>query len=324
MNADAARWVLRRVLLAAPVVLGVALLTFTLLHAAPGDPVYLLAGDAGDAAYYADIRAKYGLDRPFAEQLLRYGRSLLTGDLGYSFTYHAPVARVLLDHAGASLLLGATAIGLAMLLGIGGSVFLVLVPSRLAYTVLRVGGAVAYAAPVFWTGQVLMLVVSLKLGLLPVSGMSTTRASLTGLAYASDVARHLVLPGLTLALPFLAVLARVCHASLLAAVREPFALAAYARGFTRRRVVLRHALPHALVPVAALVGQHAGQIVAGAALTEVVFAWPGIGSLVLHASQHRDYPLVTAAFIVISISVVFFNAVADGVCAWLDPRIRLH
>ena len=324
MHSDAAGWVVRRLLLAIPVVVGVTVLTFALVHAAPGDPVYLLAGDAGNASYYADIRAKYGLDRPFAEQLLRYGGSLLTGDLGYSLTYHAPVARVLLDHAGASLLLGGTAIGLATLLGIAGAVVLVLLPSRSGYAVFRVGGAVAYAAPVFWTGQVLMLLVALKLGLLPVSGMSTTRASLSGLAFAADVARHLVLPALALALPFLAVVARVCHASLLSAVREPFALAASARGLTRRRVVLRHALPHALVPVAALVGQHAGQFVAGAALTEVVFAWPGIGSLVLHASQHRDYPLVTGAFIVISVCVVFFNAVADAACGWLDPRIRLR
>ncbi len=317
------RWILRRLLLAVPVVLGVTSLTFLLIHLAPGDPIYLLAGDGGSPAYYADMRAKYGLDRPLAEQFVRYAAAVLTADLGYSFMYQAPVTTVILQHLPASLLLGTAALVLATGVGWLLGLACVLVPGRATELPVRVFASSAYAAPVFWTGQLLIILLSVELGLVPVGGMSSARGSTEGLARAIDVAHHLVLPALTLSLPFMAVVARVSRASLLAAVREPFVGAAYARGLTRRRVVLRHAAPNALVPVAALVGEHATQIVAGAALTEALFAWPGVGYLVLHASLHRDYPLVTAAFIVISTGVVFFNALADAACAYLDPRVRL-
>jgi ABC-type dipeptide/oligopeptide/nickel transport system permease component len=126
----------------------------------------------------------------------------------------------------------------------------------------------------------------------------------------------------TLALPFMAVVLRVTRAAILDALRQPFVLAAGARGLGRPRIILRHAATHAVVPVTALVGEHAASLVAGAALTEALFGWPGLGYLVLHASLHRDYPLVTAAFIVIASGVVLINAAADVACAWLDPRIR--
>ncbi|MCA1559987.1 MAG: ABC transporter permease [Acidobacteria bacterium] len=235
-NLPSWRWLLRRLFLALPVVVGVTALTFTLIHLAPGDPIYMLAGDGGSPSYYADMRAKYGLDRSLGEQFLRYARAVATGDLGYSFMFQSPVLRLLLEHSAASLLLGLSALAVA-----------------------TVGG------------------------------------------FASG----------TLA------------AVMLEALQEPYVRALSARGLSYRRIVRRHVARIALVPVTALVGQHAAQVVASAALTEALFGWPGIGYLVLHASLHRDYPLVTAAFILISSSVVFFNAIADAACAWLDPRIRL-
>lgn len=318
-----AAWVVRRLLFAIPVVAGITTLTFVLIHLAPGDPVYLLAGDGGSPAYYADMRAKYGLDRPLPEQFLRYAGAILTADLGHSFMFQAPVARVLLDHAPASLLLGGTALLLATGLGGAAGFLCVLWPSRILDAFVRAGSSVIYAAPVFWTGQLFVLVAAVKLGLLPAGGLRSARESLTGLPAALDVGWHLILPALTLALPFAAIVARVSRASLIEALQEPYVDALFARGFSRLRVVARHAGANALVPVVALVGQHAGQILAGAALTEALFAWPGIGYLVLHASAHRDYPLVTAAFILISSSVVFFNVIADAAGAWLDPRARL-
>ncbi len=322
-NLPSWRWILRRLVLALPVVVGVTALTFTLIHLAPGDPIYMLAGDGGSASYYADMRAKYGLDRSLGEQFLRYVRAVATGDLGYSFMFQSPVLRLLLKHAAASLLLGLSALALAAMCGFATGTLAAVTRSRLLAVSIRAGGALAYAAPVFWTGQVLVFVAAVKLGLLPAGGMSSARDSLTGLSHAADVARHLVLPALTLALPFAAVVAGVTRASVLEALREPYVRALYARGLSRRRIVIRHVARIALVPVAALVGQHAAQVVASAALTEALFGWPGIGYLVLHASLHRDYPLVTAAFIVISSSVVFFNAIADALSAWLDPRVRL-
>lgn len=317
------RWAGRRLLHAVPVVAAVTTLTFVLIHLAPGDPIILLAGDGGSPAYYNEMRRKYGLDRPILEQFVRYAAALLSGDFGYSFMYQAPVLTVLWQHAPASLLLGMTALALATT----GGVLLGLICAgapRWVDRALRALSSLLYAAPVFWTGQMLILVLAVRLGLLPVGGMMNAREPLEGFAHVRDVARHLVLPAVTLALPFLAIVLRVTRASALEALREPFVQAAYARGLTVRRVIARHAARHVWAPVATLVGMQAGSIVAGAALTEALFGWPGIGYLVLHGSLHRDYPLVTGAFILISAAVVFFNAVADACCAWADPRVPLE
>ena len=316
------RWVMRRLLLAVPVIVGVTALSFVLIHLAPGDPIYALAGDGGSPAYYAELRARYGLDRPIAAQFATYARIVFSGDLGYSFMFQAPVARVLSDHLPSSLLLGGAALVLAIIVGVSFGVLCAFVPGSWVDRVLRVAMAVIYAAPVFWSGQVLMLVVALKLGLLPVAGMSSARDPMAGVAHVADVARHLVLPAVALALPFIAVVTSVTRASVLGMLSEPFITGAAARGATRWRLVIHHAAPNAAVPVTALIGQHAAGLAAGAALTESLFGWPGIGYLVLHASLHRDYPLVTGAFIVTTAGVVLSNMVTDAVCAWLNPRVR--
>ena len=317
------RWLLRRFALAVAVVIGVTILTFALIHLAPGDPIYALAGDGGSPEYYADMRAKYGLDRPLVEQFGRYARAVAVADFGYSFMFQAPVARVLAQHAPASLLLGFT----ALLLATGGGFAIGTVAGARTNgafdTVTRAFASVTYSAPVFWTGQVLIIFFAVKLRLLPAGGMTSAREDLHGLRFALDVGAHLILPAVALSLPFMAVVARVTRAAIAEALREPFVLAAAARGVSRRRIVLRHAAANALVPVVALVGEHAAGVVAGAALTEALFGWPGLGYLVLHASLHRDYPLVTATFIVISSSVVFFNAATDVACTYLDPRVTL-
>ena len=318
-----ARWVGRRLLFALPVVAGVTALTFVLIHLAPGDPIYALAGDGGSPAYYADMRARYGLDRSLAEQFTTYTALVFSGDFGYSFMFQAPVARVLLDHLFPSLLLGTAALLIAVLGGTALGLAAAVRPGGWLDGAVRAVASVLYASPVFWTGQVLMILLALRLGLLPVAGMSSVREPLLGWAYAADVLRHLVLPAVTLALPFLAVVASVTRASVLEVLSEPFVRAAAARGLSRWALVKQHAAPNAAPPVAALIGLHAADLVAGAALTESLFGWPGVGYLVLHASLHRDYPLVTGAFILISAGVVVVNLLTDATCAWLDPRTRV-
>lgn len=317
------RWLLHRFALAAAVVVGVTTMTFALIHLAPGDPIYALAGDGGSPGYYEDMRAKYGLDRPLVEQFGRYARAVAGADFGYSFMFQAPVARVLVQHAPASLLLGAAALCLATSVGFGVGLAAGARPNGPFDTVARALASLTYSAPVFWTGQMLIILFAVKLGVLPAGGITSAREDLHGLRHAIDIARHLVLPAVTLSLPFMAVVARVTRAAIAEALREPFILAATGRGLSRRRVVAKHAAANAIVPLIALVGEHAASLVAGAALTEALFGWPGLGYLVLHASLHRDYPLVTSAFIVISSSVVFFNAATDAVCVRLDPRIAL-
>jgi len=316
-------WLGRRLLLALPVVAGVTTLTFVLIHLAPGDPVYALAGDGGSPAYYADMRARYGLDQPLLTQFATYARLVFSGDLGYSFMFQAPVLRVMLDHLPSSLLLVVAALVLAVLVGVLLGVVCSISAGTWLDRAIRVVISVVYASPVFWIGQVLVLLVALKLGWLPVAGMSSAREPLTGLSRVADVARHLILPAVTLALPFMAIVTSVTRASVLTVLREPFVGAAAARGASRWAQVVHHAGPNAAVPITALVGQHAAELVAGAALTESLFGWPGMGFLVLHASLHRDYPLVTGAFIAISAGVVMMNIITDAACAWLDPRARL-
>ena len=317
------RWLLHRFALAAAVVGGVTILTFALIHLAPGDPIYALAGDGGSPEYYTDMRAKYGLDRPLVEQFGRYARAVASADFGYSFMFQAPVARVLVQHAPASLLLGFTALLLATCGGFAIGTLAGMRPNGTFDVVTRALASITYSAPVFWTGQMLIIVFAVKLRLLPAGGITSAREDLHGLGLAADIARHLVLPAIALSMPFMSVIARVTRAAIAEALQEPFILAAAARGLSRRRIVMKHAASNALVPVVALVGEHAAGVVAGAALTEALFGWPGLGYLVLHASLHRDYPLVTATFIVISSSVVFFNAATDVACTYLDPRISL-
>ena len=318
-----ARWAVRRLLLALPVVAGITVLTFLLIHLAPGDPVYLLAGDGGSPAYYDEMRAKFGLDRPLIQQFAAYTRALVTGNFGHSFTYEAPVGAVLVRYAPASLLLGATALVLSLL---GGAVLAsasVMWRSRVLDGAIRAASALMYSAPFYWTGQLLILGVAVKLRLLPVGGLTTARETLYGAAFALDVLQHLVLPAATLSLPFMAVVGRVARAALLEAMNDTFMQAARARGLSARHLILRHGWPQAMPAVATLVGQHAPQIVGGAAFTEYLFGWPGLGHVILHAALHRDYPLVTSAFLFIAIAVVCANALADAACAWLDPRVRL-
>lgn len=317
-------WILRRLLFAIPVVAGVTTLTFVLIHLAPGDPIYALAGDGGSAAYYADMRAKYGLDRSIVQQFLRYVRAVASGDFGYSFMFQSPVLTLLRDHAAASVVLGSAALALGSIAGFTAGALCALTRSRVLDALVRGGASITYAAPVFWTGQVLILLAAGKLAWLPVAGLGSAREQLSGLAWLADAARHLVLPAITLSLPLAAVVARVSRASIRDGLQDTYVRAVYARGLSRAGVVTRHVVPGALVPVAALIGQHAGEIVAGAALTESLFGWPGVGYLVLHASLHRDFPLVTAAFIMIASSVVLFNALTDAAVAWLDPRIGLR
>lgn len=315
-----ARWLARRALLAVLVIAGVTVFTFILIHLAPGDPIYLLAGDGGNAPYYDAMRAKYGLDRPLAEQFVQYVRAVLSGDFGYSFMYQQPVMRVLLDHLPATLLLGGMSLLFSVTFGFGAALICVTARSRPIDAAVRGMASIAYSAPVYWTGQVFILVAAVKLGVLPAGGLTSARESLEGFWYAVDLLWHLILPAFTLALPFAAVVMSISRASMLETLREPYVRAARARGVSRSRLIMRHVARNASIPVVTLVGQHAGQVVAGAALTEALFGWPGVGHLVLHAGAHRDYPLVTAAFIFISAGVVCFNILTDAATAWLDPR----
>lgn len=316
-------FVARRLLAAVPLVLGVMAIAFTLIHLAPGDPIQALAGDGGDAAYYAAMRARYGLDRPLPEQFGRYALALLRGDLGYSFSYGQPVGRVIVGRLPATLLLTGTALALSTALGILLGVLTATRPHGALDNGVAVVTLTAYAMPVFWLGQLLVLLFAVRLGLLPVQGMISVREGYTGGRHLLDVARHLALPALTLALPQLALTARLTRTGMREALAEEYIATARAKGLAEWAVLRRHALRNALLPVVTALGGHVGVLLTGAALTETVFAWPGLGRLLLDAALKRDYPLLMAIFLLVSLVVVAANLLTDLVYTALDPRVRL-
>ncbi len=312
----------QRLAQAVPLLLGLLVLNFLLIHAAPGDPIYVLAGQSGDAAYYAEMRAKFGLDRPVLEQLARYLLNILGGDFGYSYAFSQPVFGVVLGRVPATLLLMLAGTGVATLLGI----WLGIVAARRAESpidhLISAATLVGYSMPAFWLGQVLIIVFAAGLGAFPVQGMATARGGYVGLRYVADVLWHLALPALTLGILQLALVTRLTRIALREALAEDFVRTARAKGLASGAILYRHALRNALLPVVTVVGGHIGTLLAGAVLTEIIFAWPGLGRLLYDATLTRDYPLLMAIFLIVSVSVVFANILTDLAYAWLDPRVR--
>lgn len=317
------RYLIRRVLEAVPLLLGVVVLTFVLVHVAPGDPVRILAGDGGDESYYATMRAKFGLDRPLPEQLVIYVGGTLHGDFGYSYVQRRPVFDVIADRIPATALLMLSALAVSTLLG----VWLGVVAARRldeppdhAITTATLIGA---ATPAFWLGQVLVLVFAAGLGWLPVQGMTSARGVTPGIDAAVDLVRHLVLPVATLGFLQLALITRITRNGLIDVLREEYIRTAYAKGLRPSTVVRRHALRNVLLPVVTIVGSHFGTLLTGAVLTEIIFAWPGLGRLLFDATTSRDYPLLMAMFLIASLSVIVANLLTDIAYTALDPRVRL-
>lgn len=315
-------YVLRRLLLAVPLLLGVVVLTFVLIHLAPGDPVRILGGDGGDAAYYAAMRAKLGLDRTVPEQLLIYLGNVLHGDFGYSYVQRRPVLEVIADRVPATLLLMGIALALSTAAGIRLAVAGARRPERGLDRAITLGTLVGGATPAFWLGQVLVIVFAGWLGWFPVQGMRNPRGVAPGLEL-PDLAWHLVLPVVTLGALQLTLITRLTRSGLLEALREDYSRTALAKGLSGERVIRGHALPNALLPVVTVIGSHFGTLLAGAVLTEIIFAWPGLGRLLFDATLSRDYPLLMALFILSAVSVIVANLVTDLVYGLLDPRVRL-
>jgi len=317
------RYLVRRLLEAIPLLVGVLALTFVLVHVAPGDPVRILAGDGGDEAYYAAMRAKFGLDQPLPEQFLIYVASALRGDFGYSYVQRRPVFDVIADRVPATALLMLSALVTSTLLGLWLGVIAARRADRPPDHAITVVTLVGAATPAFWLGQVLVLVFAAGLGWLPVQGMTSARGVAPGLDAAVDLVRHLVLPVATLGFLQLALITRITRNGLLDELREDYIRTAFAKGLRPGMVVRRHALRNALLPVVTIIGSHFGTLLTGAVLTEIIFAWPGLGRLLFDATTSRDYPLLMAMFLVAAVSVIVANVVTDIAYTFLDPRVRL-
>jgi peptide/nickel transport system permease protein len=315
-------YLLRRSAQLVPAIGGIVALGFLLIHLSPGDPLFALAGESGNAAYYELARERYGLDRPLGAQFLTYGGRLVRGDLGYSIVQGRPVAELILGRLGATVLLAGTALVLSVVAGVAIGIRAARRPGGLVDTVTGSTVVALYAAPVFWLGQLAILGFSYRLGWFPGQGMSSARSTATGPASVLELAHHLVLPAVVLASQGVAVVARLTRHSLIEELGTDHILAARARGLSERRVIARHALRRALLPVVTIVGGRVGHLLSGAAVVEIVFGWPGLGRLLLTATQTRDTPVLLGVFLVIATAVVVANLLTDLVYAWLDPRIQ--
>jgi peptide/nickel transport system permease protein len=318
------RFVGRRLLGAAVLALAAAVLNFLLIHAAPGDPALMLAGEAGGTSEETlrAIRAAFGLDRPLPLQLLVYLGALVRGDLGFSYFYRQPVVGLILDRLPATLLLAATALALAWLLGVTAGVLAARRPRALVSSVLSVASLVGFAMPAFWTAIMLLLLFSVDVEWFPTHGMTTVGLVGGPAARALDVARHLVLPAVSLAVIFVAVYSRLTRASMMDALVSDFVRTARAKGLGEPVILVKHALRNALLPVVTIAGIQVGQVLAGAILIETVFSWPGMGRLAFESILRRDYPLLLGILLFSSVAVIVTNLVTDVVYGVLDPRIR--
>ena len=306
------------------VLLAIVVLNFFLIRMAPGDPAMVMAGEAGagDKIFVAQLREKFGLDKPLPVQLYTYVKGIVTFDLGFSFRQQAPVSKLILDRLPATLLLTLTAFVISLVLGILFGVLAARFAGTFLDTAITVAALVFYATPLFWIALMAILVFSVWFDWLPSFGYETVGANYTGLAHVLDVGAHLIMPAATIGLFFMATYTRMTRASMLEVQRLDFVKTARAKGLRDGVIQRRHVLRNALLPVVTLAGVHSGTLIGGAVLTETVFAWPGIGRLMYEALLQRDYNLLLGVFVVCSAMVLIFNLITDLVYRLVDPRIE--
>jgi peptide/nickel transport system permease protein len=316
------RYALRRLLQVLPAVGAILVITFSVIHLAPGDPVTAIASGNGDEAYYQFMREKYGLDRPVVAQFRTYAGNVLRGDLGESFSQGRRVSDLIAERLPSTLLLMGTAVVVSSL----GGMVIGLLAGRRPFGLFDLGVSTAaligYALPVFWLAQLAVLGLAVETDLFPVQGMTDPRAGHQGWDRVVDVVRHLALPSLVLAVSELALVARVTRTGVIQQQSQDYVRTARAKGLSATGSLTHHALPNALLPVVTVIGSRIGALFSGAVLVETVFAWPGLGTLLLNAAGNRDHPVMLGLVLLVAFSVVLANLVTDFVYAWIDPRIR--
>jgi peptide/nickel transport system permease protein len=312
------RYLAQRLALLVPVLLGVSVVVFMVLHLSPGDPAEIMLGSQATRDDLARLRADLGLDQPLHVQYVRWVAHVVRGDLGRSLWMKRPVLAEVMTRLGATLILTATALVISTLAGIALGVASASRPNSLLDRLSAVTSLFGASMPVFWLGIVLMVVFALNLGWFPASGMYAPY----GGGDLGDLLAHLVLPAVTLAAASVTIIARLTRSTMLEVLGQDFIRTARAKGLVERAVVLRHALKNALIPIVTVVGVQVGYLLGGAILTETVFAWPGVGSLMIQGILARDFPLVQGCVLVVALSFVLVNLAVDLLYAWLDPRIR--
>jgi peptide/nickel transport system permease protein len=321
-RAAALRLLRRRLLQAVPLVLGVIIINFTLIHLAPGSFLELMTAEnqVSDPATVEILRKTYGLDDPVWMQLLKYIWALAHFDFGFSYRQNMPVIDAIWINLPATLLLMASSIVLAFAVGVAAGVVASVKVRTFWDTLVSVAAMFFFAAPSFWLGIMMIVLFAVKLGWLPVSGMET----IGGGGGMLDILRHLVMPTLALGLFYAATYTRVMRSSMLEVAQADFVRTARAKGLSRNRVTVSHVLRNALLPVVTILGVQMGTVLAGSVVIESVFSWPGVGSLLFDSVSSRNYPVVLGIMVLGSLVVIAANIAVDLVYMWLDPRIEIR
>jgi len=309
------RYVLRKLVAAIPVLLGATLLAFLILRLSPGDPARLIAGEQASEEDVQVIRHTLGLDRPFAVQYARFLADLLRGDLGRSIRTGRPVREEIESRFPYTFELALTSLVLSVGVGVIAGVAAAVRPNTVYDYGATLGALAGISTPTFWLGLLLMLAFSYYLGWLPASGRGGPLWTLDGM-------RSMAMPAVALGAPSAAIIARLMRSSLLEVLRQDYIRTARAKGLIHRIVIARHALRNALIPVVTVVGLRLGGLLGGAVITEQVFAWPGIGALIVTAIATRDYPIVQGAMLTTALVFATVNLAVDLLYALVDPRIR--
>lgn len=299
---------MKRFLGVIPVVLGVVLLTFILVHAVPGDPVEVMLGESASSADRVQLRTDLGLEKPIYLQFGNYLNKLAHGDLDVSIHSKKPIVDLLMERLPATAKLALLALSFAIFIGLPLGVVAALKVNQWPDKLANLLSLSISAMPHFWMGPMLMMVFALWLGLLPVSGMESGTS--------------IILPALTLGFGLAAILTRMTRASMLEVLHEDFIRTARAKGLTERAVILRHALRAALLPIVTVLGLQLGSLLAGTVITETVFSWDGIGRLLVESIEKRDYPVTQACVLVVALLYVAVNLATDMIYTKIDPRVR--
>jgi peptide/nickel transport system permease protein len=300
-------YTLRRFLQAVPILLGVVFIVMLSMEFIPGDPVRLMLGEFATEEMVTDLRARLGLDDPLPVRYIRYLGEVAQGDMGSSVKDQRPVSEIIGEALPVTMQLGGAALFLTVLLGIPLGVASAARPNSLLDNLIRIFSLAGLSMPVFWTGLVFIVLFSVTLRWFPVGGMGSWR--------------HFVLPVVTLALPSIAILARLTRSTVLEVLREDYVRTALSKGVSRQTVLFKHALRNALIPITTALGLILGQMLGGAVLTETVFSWPGIGRLTVFAIFNRDYVLVQGVVLVLAVIYVLVNLLVDLSYGLIDPRV---
>ena len=331
-------FLLKRLAIAVPTLIGVTILSFSLIRLAPGDPILLLVGERGASPeVYTELKARYGLDQPMLKQYWLFVKNAARGELGTSVVSKRSVREEFVERFTATLELSAAAMFWSVLIGIPlGVIAAVRRNSAVDYSLMTTS-LVGYSMPIFWWGLILILLFSVQLGWTPVSGrlhLAYDVPDWTGFmlldVWKSDEAwpafksalSHLILPSIALGTVPLAAIARMTRSSMLEVLGEDYMRTARAKGLGPARIVFVHGLRNALLPVITIVGLMAGTIVTGAVLTETIFSWPGLGRWLVESVLQRDYPVIQSGILLIAVSVIVVNLAVDFAYGWANPRLR--